>query len=166
MCHSENQSNLPNLYNMGSKSWQAIFAFASSPQNQQLISDLQNQLEILSIEDVRSLNSYSSRKLFNESELLTTDSQSTTSNSSTTTVLKDRIIALSGSFQSGSKSQFEHIIQALGGKVTQSFTRDTNLLIVAQKVGSTSKMKKAIEKNIEIWDEDEWLTFLASHNQP
>lgn len=62
-----------------------------------------------------------------------------------------KTVVLTGTLQSMSRKEAAAKIEALGGNVTGSVSRQTDLLIAGEKAGS--KLTKAQQLGIEIWDE-------------
>ncbi len=64
-----------------------------------------------------------------------------------------KTIVLTGKLEQFSRSEAKKQIEALGGKVTSSVSKSTDLLIAGADAGS--KYNKAVELGITIWDEDQ-----------
>ncbi|RSK25771.1 NAD-dependent DNA ligase LigA [Bacillus sp. HMF5848] len=62
-----------------------------------------------------------------------------------------KTIVLTGKLEQMSRSDAKAEIEALGGKVTGSVSKSTNLVIAGEAAGS--KLDKATELGIEVWDE-------------
>ncbi|WP_096187020.1 NAD-dependent DNA ligase LigA [Evansella halocellulosilytica] len=69
-----------------------------------------------------------------------------------------KTVVLTGTMEEMSRGEAKAEIEALGGKVTGSVSAKTDLLIAGEKAGS--KLKKAEELEIEIWDEGRLLSEL------
>ena len=54
-------------------------------------------------------------------------------------------------------------LEALGARAAGSVSKKTDLLVAGEVAGS--KLAKAVELGIEIWDEAHLLAFLAEHGQ-
>ncbi|WP_147803147.1 NAD-dependent DNA ligase LigA [Alkalicoccus halolimnae] len=72
-----------------------------------------------------------------------------------------RTMVLTGSMGEMSRAEAKKEIEKRGGKVTSSVTKNTDILVAGEKAGS--KLKKAEELGIEVWDE---ALFLEQLKQP
>lgn len=68
---------------------------------------------------------------------------------------KDKTFVLTGSLEKFTREEATNKIESLGGKVTSSVTKKTDVVIVGSNPGS--KYDKAKELNITIWSEDDYL---------
>ena len=68
----------------------------------------------------------------------------------------NKTFVLTGSLSSITRNEAKEKIELLGGKVTDSVTSKTNVVIVGDSPGS--KYEKAKKLGIEIWDEEQFLT--------
>ena len=73
-------------------------------------------------------------------------------------ILDDKVIVITGSFDSISRTELKDYIKKLGGKVTSSLSKKTNYLIVGSNPGS--KIQKANELDIEMLTEEEFFAYL------
>ena len=73
--------------------------------------------------------------------------------------LSDKVVVMTGTFTSMSRSDAKRKLQALGAKVTGSVSKKTSFVIVGADPGS--KASKAAELDIEIIDEDVMLEWFA-----
>ena len=62
-----------------------------------------------------------------------------------------KTVVITGSFESDDRKSLTARVEALGGKVTGSVSKNTDLLLAGEKAGS--KLDKATSLGIEIWDE-------------
>lgn len=69
-----------------------------------------------------------------------------------------KTFVLTGTLNNIGRSEASKIIEDMGGKVTNSVTKKTSVVIVGDNPGS--KYDKAVSLNIEIWDEDKFLEFI------
>lgn len=66
-----------------------------------------------------------------------------------------KTVVLTGKLESLSRNEAKEKIEQLGGKVTGSVSKNTDLVIAGADAGS--KLAKAKQLNIEIWDETRFL---------
>ncbi len=66
--------------------------------------------------------------------------------------LTDKVIVITGSFSVYKRSEIKNRLEQMGAKVTGSISKNTDILFAGEKAGS--KLKKATELEIEIWDEE------------
>jgi DNA ligase (NAD+) len=71
-----------------------------------------------------------------------------------------KTVVLTGTLSSLSRDDAKSKIEALGGKVTGSVSKKTGLVIAGEESGS--KLDKAQELGVEVWDEAQFLRHLAS----
>ena len=75
--------------------------------------------------------------------------------------LDGKTVVLTGSLASMSRDEAGEKLEALGAKVAGSVSKKTHLVVAGEAAGS--KLAKAQELGIEIWDEAQLLAFLAQH---
>ena len=75
--------------------------------------------------------------------------------------LEGRTVVLTGGLAAMSRDEAGAKLEALGAKVAGSVSKKTHLVVAGEAAGS--KLAKAQELGIEIWDEARLLAFLAEH---
>jgi DNA ligase (NAD+) len=75
--------------------------------------------------------------------------------------LAGRTVVLTGGLESMSRDEAGARLEALGAKVSGSVSKKTGFVVAGEAAGS--KLAKARELGIEIWDEARLLAFLAEH---
>ena len=75
--------------------------------------------------------------------------------------LDGRTVVLTGGLASMSRDEAGAQLEALGAKVAGSVSKKTHLVVAGESAGS--KLAKAQELGIEVWDEAQLLAFLARH---
>jgi DNA ligase (NAD+) len=75
--------------------------------------------------------------------------------------LDGKTVVLTGSLEAMSRDEAGVKLEALGAKVAGSVSKKTHLVVAGEAAGS--KLAKAQELGIEIWDEAKLLSFLAEH---
>ncbi|KAF1721184.1 DNA ligase (NAD(+)) LigA [Pseudoxanthomonas mexicana] len=75
--------------------------------------------------------------------------------------LDGKTVVLTGSLASRSRGEAGEKLEALGAKVAGSVSKKTHLVVAGEAAGS--KLAKAQELGIEIWDEAQLLAFLENH---
>ncbi|WP_017186683.1 NAD-dependent DNA ligase LigA [Alkalibacillus haloalkaliphilus] len=75
-------------------------------------------------------------------------------------IFYDKTIVLTGKFDEMSRNEAKAKIETLGGKVTGSVSQKTDLLIAGEDAGS--KLDKAKDLNVEIWDEAQMIQSFES----
>lgn len=86
---------------------------------------------------------------------LTQKKQSTSSSS-----LTNKTVVLTGTLESLTRKEATEFLESMQAKVTSSVTSKTDLVIAGSKAGS--KLSKALELGIEVWDEARLLKEMAS----
>ena len=76
-------------------------------------------------------------------------------NTSDSTVFSGKTIVLTGKLESLSRNEAKEKIELLGGNVTGSVSKKTDLVIAGAEAGS--KLTKANQLGIEVWDEERFL---------
>ncbi len=75
--------------------------------------------------------------------------------------LQDRTVVLTGSLSAMTRDQAGARLEALGAKLVGSVSKKTDLVVAGEAAGS--KLAKAEQLGIEVWDEARLLSFLESH---
>jgi len=75
--------------------------------------------------------------------------------------LAGKTVVLTGGLASMSRDEAGAKLEALGAKVSGSVSKKTSLVVAGEAAGS--KLAKAQELGIEVWDEAQLLAFLAEH---
>ena len=78
-----------------------------------------------------------------------------------TPVFKNMKICVTGTLQSMKRADAQSIINQLQGEAVSGVTKTTNVLVVGDKTDSKSKVAKAQQNQIQIWDEDQFLEKVA-----
>jgi DNA ligase (NAD+) len=76
--------------------------------------------------------------------------------------LAGKTVVLTGGLASMSRDEAGAKLEALGAKVSGSVSKKTSIVVAGEAAGS--KLAKAQELGVEIWDEAQLLAFLAEHN--
>ena len=71
-----------------------------------------------------------------------------------------KVFVLTGTLNSIGRSEASKLIESRGGKVTSSVTKKTDVVIVGDNPGS--KYTKAMELGKEIWEEDQFLSYIEN----
>jgi DNA ligase (NAD+) len=75
--------------------------------------------------------------------------------------LDDKTVVLTGTLASMGRDEAKEKLEALGAKAAGSVSKKTSFVVAGSEAGS--KLAKAEELGIEIWDEAKLLAFLAEH---
>ena len=75
--------------------------------------------------------------------------------------LEGKTVVLTGTLASMGRDEAKDRLEALGAKAAGSVSRKTSLVIAGEAAGS--KLAKAEELGIEVWDEAKLLAFLEQH---
>ena len=75
--------------------------------------------------------------------------------------LAGKTVVLTGALSAMGRDEAGDRLQALGAKVSGSVSKKTSFVVAGEAAGS--KLDKARELNIEVWDEDRLLAFLAQN---
>jgi DNA ligase (NAD+) len=78
--------------------------------------------------------------------------------------LAGKTVVLTGSLSALTRDEAGARLEALGAKVAGSVSKKTSLVVAGEAAGS--KLAKAVELGIEIWDEAALLAFLAEQDAP
>jgi DNA ligase (NAD+) len=73
--------------------------------------------------------------------------------------LAGKTVVLTGALASMSRDEAGDRLGALGAKVAGSVSRKTSFVVAGEAAGS--KLEKAVELGVEVWDEARLLAFLA-----
>ncbi|USK62264.1 hypothetical protein LIT37_24120 (plasmid) [Peribacillus asahii] len=79
----------------------------------------------------------------------------------TPTSFAGKTFVITGTLHQMSRNEAKALVEELGGKVTGSVSARTDVLIAGEKAGS--KLLKAQELNISIWDEERFLSELPAN---
>jgi DNA ligase (NAD+) len=76
-------------------------------------------------------------------------------------VLDGQTVVLTGTLSSLTRDEATSRLEALGAKVAGSVSKKTRFVVAGEAAGS--KLDKATELGVEIWDEARLLEFLSEH---
>lgn len=76
-----------------------------------------------------------------------------------TTVFTDKTIVLTGTLEHYERTQLSELLESMGAKVSGSVSKKTNIVIAGAEAGS--KLDKARELGVEVWDEAKLLAALG-----
>ena len=77
------------------------------------------------------------------------------------TDFSDKTFVLTGTLESLTRDEAKQKIEILGGQVTSSVSKKTDVIVVGRDAGS--KLKKAEMLGIDIWDETQFLNILSKY---
>ncbi|RAK15092.1 DNA ligase (NAD+) [Anoxybacillus vitaminiphilus] len=120
------------IHEIGEKMADSIIAYFSKPE----VTDLINELRSYGVN-------------------MTYKGPKAVSNADTDSYFAGKTIVLTGKLEKLSRNEAKEKIEQLGGKVTGSVSKNTDLVIAGADAGS--KLTKAQQLNIEIWDEARFL---------
>jgi DNA ligase (NAD+) len=75
--------------------------------------------------------------------------------------LEGQTIVLTGTLSTLSREDAKERLEALGAKVSGSVSKKTSFVVAGEAAGS--KLDKAQELGVEVWDEARLLALLAEH---
>jgi DNA ligase (NAD+) len=70
-----------------------------------------------------------------------------------------KTIVLTGTLNNMSRDEAKYVIQKMGAKIGNTVSKNTDFVIVGENPGS--KVKKAMELNIKIINQDEWIKIIS-----
>ena len=79
-------------------------------------------------------------------------------NSNSNSIFENKTFVLTGSLKTITRDEATLFIEKNGGNVSNSVSKNTDVLIVGDEPGS--KYKKALELEIEIWNEEKFREYL------
>ena len=74
-----------------------------------------------------------------------------------------KTFVLTGKMTEMTRPEATNILQSYGAKVTNSVTKNTDVVIAGEEAGS--KLEKAVKLNIEVWSEQDWLDKYRNINE-
>lgn len=75
-------------------------------------------------------------------------------------VFKDKTVVLTGKLNQYTRSEAKKQIENLGGKVTESVSKNTDIVVAGEDAGS--KLTKAQDLNVTVWQEDQMVEALEN----
>ena len=75
--------------------------------------------------------------------------------------LEGQTVVLTGTLAQMTRDEAKERLEALGAKVAGSVSKKTSFVVAGTEAGS--KLTKATELGIDVWDEDRLVAFLAAH---
>lgn len=97
-------------------------------------------------------------------DLTSHDYRDPTKSAATSGPLTGKSVVITGTLAAYERTALATVLESLGAKVSGSVSSKTTILVVGENAGS--KLDKARELNVEIWDEPALLAFLAQHGVP
>ena len=73
---------------------------------------------------------------------------------------KDKTVVLTGKLTHFNRNEAKEKIEALGGKVTGSVSKKTDIVVAGEEAGS--KLEKAEKLEIEIWNEEQMVSAIEN----
>jgi DNA ligase (NAD+) len=70
-----------------------------------------------------------------------------------------KTFVLTGTLNNMSRDEAKYVIQKMGAKIGNTVSKNTDFVIVGENPGS--KVKKAMELNIKIINQDEWIKIIS-----
>ena len=77
------------------------------------------------------------------------------------TRLAGKVYVITGTLERWSRESATQALEAMGAKVSGSVSKKTSFVVAGEAAGS--KLAKATELGIDVWDEARLLAFLAEH---
>ena len=77
--------------------------------------------------------------------------------------LEGKTCVITGTLSEMGRSDAKARLQLLGAKVAGSVSKNTDFLVAGEKAGS--KLTKAQELEVEVWDEAALIAFLSEHEK-
>ena len=81
-----------------------------------------------------------------------------------TSIFSNKTIVLTGTLQHWTRNQAKAWLEDHGATITGSVSKATNLVIAGEKAGS--KLQRAIELDVEVWDEARFVQEVNEHETP
>ena len=78
------------------------------------------------------------------------------------TALSGKTIVLTGKMEHFTRKAAKEKIEAMGGSVTGSVSKNTDIVIAGEAAGS--KYNRAVELGIPVWDEEQFKEVLEENN--
>lgn len=112
------------------------------------------------------LHSPAAQRTFNDLravgvDLTSHDYREPTSTAAANAPLAGKTIVITGTLALGERGDIASRLEALGAKCTNSVSKSTTILVVGENAGS--KLDKARDLGVEIWDETKLASFLNAH---